>query len=244
MSRCQYWNEAHEHPDSSGFHDKCSLPVNEVVNIFDTTHFKIGDINWDQGFLDVHVLNPNNRIVGYQLEFSGIEISQAISLADVVNYPITPSFVPGGSEVIGLSYEGESMLKFYEWTPFLRLYWMNVEENVCLLHCEDVVNEFYQNTHIDIVDGCVGAVALENMDHGVVSIMPNPMTTSATLSFSNPMRDELQLQIMDALGRVVREENVRGTQHEIIKGDLSSGAYFFKLSGQRIAPMSGRFDVQ
>ena len=74
----------------------------------------------------MHVRNPNNRIVGYQLEFSGIEISQAISLADVVNYPITPSFMPGGSEVIGLSYEGESMLKFYEWTPFLRLYWINV----------------------------------------------------------------------------------------------------------------------
>ena len=146
--------------------------------------------------------------------------------------------------MIGLSYEGESMLKFYEWTPFLRLYWMNVEEDVCLLHCEDVVNGFYQNTLIDIIDGCVGAVELENMDQGVVSIMPNPMNSSATLSFSNPMRDELHLQIVDALGRVVREENVRGTQHEIIKGELPSGAYFFKLSGQRIAPMSGRFDIQ
>jgi hypothetical protein len=58
------------------------------------------------------------------------------------------------------------------------------------------------------------------------------------------MRDELHLQIVDALGRVIREENVRGTQYEIIKGELTSGAYFFKLSGQRIAPMSGRFDIQ
>ena len=244
MSRCQYWNVAHEHPDSSGFHDKCSLPVNEVVNIFDTTHFKIGDINWAQGFLDVHVRNPNNRIVGYQLEFSGIEISQAISLADVVNYPITPSFMPGGSEVIGLSYEGESMLKFYEWTPFLRLYWINVDEDVCLLHCVDVVNEFYQNTHIDIIDGCVGAVQLQNMDGNSVSIVPNPLSSSATISFSNPMRDELYLQVMDARGRVVREEKVRGTNYVMEKRDLSSGAYFFTLSGQRIAPMSGRFDIQ
>lgn len=244
MSRCQYWNEAHEHPDSSGFHDKCNFPVNELINIYDTTHFKIGDINWEQGFLDVHILNPNNRVVGYQLEFSGIEISQAISLADVVNYPITPSFMPGGTEVIGLSYEGESMMKFYEWTPLLRLYWMNVEEDVCLLHCEDVVNAFYQNTLIEIIDGCVGAVEFENMDQEDVQVIPNPITSSATISFSNPMRDELHLQIVNARGRIVRKETVRGTQHVIFKGDLSSGAYFFNLVGQRIAPMTGRFDIQ
>ena len=244
MSRCQYWNESHSHPDSSGFHDKCSFPVNEIINIFDTTHFKIGDINWDQGYLDIHVLNPNNRIVGYQLAFSGIEISQAISLADVVNYPITPSFVPGGSEVIGLSYEGESMMKFYVWTPLLRLYWMSAEEDVCLLHCEDVVNSFYQNTIIDIVDGCVGAIELQNTSQVAVSVIPNPITSSAQITFSNPMRDELILMILDASGREVRRELVNGTDHVIEKGKLSSGAYFFTVYGNRISPMSGRFDIQ
>ena len=243
MARCQYWNEAHTHPDSSGFHDKCSFPVNEIINIYDTTHFKIGDINWDQGFLDVHVLNPNNRIVGYQLEFSGIEISQAISLADVVNYPITPSFVPGGSEVIGLSYEGESMMKFYEWTPILRLYWMSVEEDVCLLHCEDVVNDFYQNTIIDIIDGCVGAIELENMDQIGISVVPNPISSHAQITFSNPMRDELVLIIIYASGREVRREFVNGTNHIIEKGNLRSGAYLFTIYGNRISPMNGRFDI-
>jgi hypothetical protein len=244
MSRCQYWNEAHTHPDSSGFHNKCSFPVNELINIYDTTHFKIGDINWDQGYLDIHVLNPNNRIVGYQLEFSGIEISQAISLADVVNYPITPSFVPGGSEVIGLSYEGESMMKFYEWTPLLRLYWMSAEEDVCLLHCEDVVNSFYQNTIVEIIDGCVGAIELQTMGQVGISVIPNPISSSAQITFYNPMRDDLVLMILDASGREVRRELVNGTDHVIEKGDLSSGAYFFTIYGDRVLPMTGRFDIQ
>lgn len=243
MSRCQYWNEAHTHPDSLGFHDKCDFPVQEIINIYDTTHFKIGDVNWDQGYLDVHVYNPNNRIVGYQLEFSGIEISQAVSLVDVVNYPIEPSFVPGGSEVIGLSYEGESMAKFYEWTPMLRLYWINVDEEICISDAVDVVNEEYHNTIINLVDGCVSSVA-SNMDESFEAIItPNPMNESATLSFYNPSRESMELQIIDATGRVARVEMTSGNIHVIHKRNLSAGTYFFRLTGKNNLPITGRFDV-
>lgn len=244
MSRCQYWNEAHEHPDSTGFHDKCDFPVQEIINLYDTTHFKIGEVNWDQGYLDVHVYNPNNRIVGYQLEFSGIEISQAVSLADVVNYPIEPSFVPGGSEVIGLSYEGESMVKFYEWTPMLRLYWINVDEEVCITDAVDVVNEDYYNTLINIVDGCVSSVA-SNMDEDhETTIVPNPMNDKATLSFYNPSRESMQLQIIDARGRVARIERTSGNTHVINKENLAPGTYFIRLTGSNNSPITGRFDVK
>ena len=146
--------------------------------------------------------------------------------------------------MIGLSYEGESMMKFYVWTPLLRLYWMSAEEDVCLSHCEDVVNSFYQNTIVDIVDGCVGAIELQNTSQVAVSVIPNPITSSAQITFSNPMRDELILMILDASGREVRRELVNGTDHVIEKGELSSGAYFFTVYGNRISPMSGRFDIQ
>ena len=58
------------------------------------------------------------------------------------------------------------------------------------------------------------------------------------------MRDELVLIIIDASGREVRRELVNGTNHLIEKGDLSSGAYFFSIYGDRISPMNGRFDIQ
>ena len=64
------------------------------------------------------------------------------------------------------------------------------------------------------------------------------------ITFSNPMRDELMLIILDASGREVRHEVVKGTDHIIEKGELSSGAYFFTIYGNRITPMSGRFDIQ
>ena len=200
MSRCQFWNVSHEHPDSSGVHDKCDFPVTEIINYYDTVHFKIGDINWDQGYVDVHVLNPNNRIVGYEIDFSGIEISQAISLADVVNYPIEPSHMPGGSKVIGLSYEGESMMKFYDWTPLLRLYWINAGEEICIADVVDVVNDDYHNTLIDVVDACVSEVHSDDLLDDQVVVMPNPFTQTSTLSFPNPTREAMTLQIIDTHG--------------------------------------------
>ena len=45
MSQCQWFNEAHTHPDSSGVHDKCDFPVLEILNIFDTVHFMVADVN-------------------------------------------------------------------------------------------------------------------------------------------------------------------------------------------------------
>ena len=244
MSRCQFWNEAHEHPDSSGVHDKCDFPVQEIINMYDTVHFKIGNIDWDEGYLDVYVYNPNCRIVGYQIELSGIEISQAISLPDIINYPIEPAFVPGGSEVIGLSYEGESMMKFYEWVPLLRLYWINAENEICISSVEDVVNDDYHNTLINIEDACVTEVYDEDLAKDQVRVLPNPMTSSCTISFPNPTREAMTLQIIDTQGKLLRIEQTTGNTHIIEKGHLSSGAYFFRLIGTQSTPLTGRFDIK
>jgi hypothetical protein len=189
-------------------------------------------------------MNPNCRVVGYQIEFSGIEISQAISLADVVNYPITPSFAPGGSEVIGLGYEGESMMKFYEWTPLLRLYWNSVDEEICIQEVIDVVNDDYHNTLIEVIDGCVSSVSDEDLSSYEVLIMPNPITQSSILAFPNPTREAMTLEILDAQGRLVRVEQTAGNRHTIIKGDLSAGTYVFRLSSSKSSPLTGRFDIK
>ena len=95
----QLYNELHQHPDSSGFHDKSDFPVNHSVNPVDTVHFTIGAVNWGQQYMDIYVHNPNNRIVGYQFSMSGMAISSAVSLADPIEYSITPSFTPGGVEL-------------------------------------------------------------------------------------------------------------------------------------------------
>ena len=154
LAQCQHFNLMHQHPDSSGFHDKCDFPVNHIVNPFDTVHFSIGAVNWEEHYLDVHVMNPNNRIIGYQFSVTGMSIATVQNLVDFPEYQIVPSFTPGGTEVIGLSFEDESLPKNYSPVPLVRLFWTSASNEVCIDVVTDVVNEDYHNTMSVIDNGC------------------------------------------------------------------------------------------
>jgi len=244
LALCQLFNELHQHPDSSGFHDKCNFPVNHIVNPFDTVHFTIGAVNWGQQYMDIHVHNPNNRIVGYQFSMSGISIASAVSIADPIEYPITPSFTPGGVEVIGLSYENQSFPKHYEYVPFVRLYWVSIEEEVCIDFITDIVNEDYHNTLHVIEDGCITANGVsESWDAEAPMLYPNPMTERATIRFANPTRQPMLLNITDATGRVVYTANPNGNTHVIERGNLTAGSYVYTISGPSTPTFSGRLNI-
>ena len=225
MSACQWYNEAHSHPDSSGVHDKCEFPVQEITNIFDTVHFMVGDVHWGMGYFDVHVLNANNRIVGYELDFSGVSISDAVSLADPFGYDIVPSFEPGGNKVIGLSYDGSSFHKNLDWVPLLRVYWSEQEGEVCLAEVIDVVNENYENTLHTLIDGC--ATSLITMEAAqAVKVMPNPMSDMSTVQF--PL-GEWTMDIFDIQGRTVMSKQVSGRRVQVRRADLGPGSYVLRL---------------
>ena len=246
MSQCQFWNEAHTHPDSSGVHTKCDFPVPAITNPFDTVRFTVGAVNWEQGYLDIHVLNPDNRIVGYQFTVSGMGIASAFSLADPIGYPIEPAHAPGGQGIIGLSYGGESLVKNYVWTPLVRLYWTTREDEICLDAIVDVVNDEYHNTLTEIVDGCVTSVGVA--EHGAVEggvqVYPNPFSETTLVRFVNPSRATLLFEVMDLTGRVVRSEQATGTSHGFDRGDLPAGSYVFRLSGGALGSATGRFDIR
>ena len=53
-------------------------------------------VNWEQGFFDVEVLNPHNRILGYQFDVN-CGIQQAVSLVDPLEYMIQPEHALGGT---------------------------------------------------------------------------------------------------------------------------------------------------
>ena len=239
MSQCQWFNEAHMHPDSSGVHDKCQFPVQEITNIFDTVHFMVADVNWDMNYFDVHVLNEYNRIVGYELDFTGVQISDAISLADPIGYNITPSFVPGGQKVVGLSYEGDSFHKNLDWVPFLRVYWAEADNEVCLADVVDVVNENYENTLHTMVDGCVMSVT--SLDAAAsIQVAPNPMGDFSTVTF--PL-GTWEMDVMDMQGRRVLQRQVTGRAAQLSRSELGAGSYVLRLVNEHASAVV-RFEVK
>ena len=155
MADCQYWNEAHAHPDSSGVHTHCEFPVVDITNPYDQVDFTIAEVNWDAQYFDVHVRNPDNRIYAYQVEFDGIQISQTESLVDPVDYSGTTSHAPGGIDVLCLSYDGSTIPKNIYFVPLLRVYWIGSANGmVCISQAVDVVNDALQNTMVGLVDAC------------------------------------------------------------------------------------------
>ena len=239
MSQCQWFNEAHTHPDSSGFHNKCNFPVQEIINIFDTVHFMVADVNWDMNYFDVHVMNPNNRIVGYELDFSGVSISEAISLADPINYDISPSFVPGGSKVIGLSYDGESFHKNLEYVPFLRIYWSEASSEVCVAEVVDVVNESYENTLHTLQDGCISDIIHPDVAQSI-QIMPNPLHDFSVVKFPLGAWD---MEILDVQGRVLMSRAVRGRTTTLSRQHLGAGSYVLRLRNDQVTAVV-RFEIR
>ena len=239
MSQCQWFNEAHMHPDSSGFHDKCNFPVQEIINIFDTVHFMVADVNWSMNYFDVHVLNPDNRIVGYELNFSGVSISDAISLADPIGYDISPSFVPGGNKIIGLSYDGASFHKNLEYVPFLRVYWSEATSEVCIAEVIDVVNDDFENTLHTIADGCVSdIITMEAAE--AIEVMPNPMSDFSLVKF--PL-GTWNMQVLDVQGRVVVSRQVTGRTATLSRQELGAGSYVLRLNNEQASAVI-RFEVR
>jgi len=239
MSQCQWFNEAHTHPDSSGVHDKCAFPVQEITNIFDTVHFMVADVNWGMNYFDVHVMNPYNRIVGYELDFTGVSISDAVSLADPINYDISPSFVPGGNKIIGLSYDGASFHKNLDWVPFLRVYWADADSEVCLAEVVDVVNDDYENTLHTMVDGCASNVITMEAAQAV-KVMPNPMGDFSTVRFPLGV---WTMEVMDVQGRVVLNRQVSGRTTQLTRQDLGAGSYVLRLVNEQASAVV-RFEVR
>jgi hypothetical protein len=243
MARCQAWNIAHQHPDSSGVHDKCTFPVVEIINPFDSVGFSIGEVNWEQGYFDVYVINPDNRVIGYELVFSGVGIQSAVSLADPIGYPITPSFAPGGSRLIGLSYDNHSFIKNYVWVPLVRVYWSSLGEELCIAEVVDVVNDSYHNTVHWIENGCLVVNGVSEVSTLDAMLHPNPMTERALLRFPNPAQAWFELTLLDAQGRVVQQQSGAVSQFEISRDGLSAGTYLYRLTGAS-GQASGRLSIQ
>lgn len=234
LSLCNVFTLAHEHPDSSGIHNKCNFPMDNIVNVFDSVTFTIGDVNWDDSFIDVHVKNPYNRVVGYQFEMSGLQITSVVSIADPLEYPVNPSFLLGGTEVIGLSYQDSSLTKSIDFQPLCRIYFINPESEICIESITDVVNEQYERTLHSIVDGCRISTSVDEMalTKGY-QVAPNPMKDQATVTFYNPNRDEYTFVLTDLTGReVFREAGISGTEVRVDRNGLPAGTYQFVLRGK------------
>jgi len=61
-----------------------------------------------------------------------------------------------------------------------------------------------------------------------ISIFPNPFTAQTTISFSKEIKNA-KIEIVDVLGKVVKNIDFSGSQLVIVKGELDAGTYFIRV---------------
>ncbi|MBK7100623.1 MAG: T9SS type A sorting domain-containing protein [Flavobacteriales bacterium] len=234
MSFCNYWNIYNHPPDSAAVHDHCNFPFVEIINPFDQVTFTIGALDMSEGWMDIHVRNPNRRMLGYELMLSGVQITDVESLYDPVAYPATPAFAFGTGHLMCLSQVDSLIERGPEFKPLCRVHFMESTALICIEEVIDVVNENYHNSVNSLENACatITGVGELGVDQGI-RVFPNPFTDRTTVLYPPSLGELVSLNVFDNQGRIVqRQMDPQGTGKFTVDGSgLASGAYHYQLTG-------------
>ncbi|MDQ3099814.1 MAG: T9SS type A sorting domain-containing protein, partial [Bacteroidota bacterium] len=233
MAYCNYWNVYDHPPDSNAVHDHCNFPFVEIINPFDSVTFTIGALELGEGWMDIHVKNPNKKMLGYELRLSGVQITGVQNLYDPEAYPVTPEHAFGTGHLMCLSQTDSVIQRGPEYKALCRVYFINPEPTICIAEVIDVVNENYHNSLTFLENECASITGLGEsaLDQGV-RVFPNPFTSNTTILYPATGKQVI-VTLRDIQGRVIMEVIDRNGSGRIqIDGSgLAAGSYIYHLSG-------------
>lgn len=165
-------------------------------------------------FFDVTIINPNNQILAYQIDFSGVQILNVTNMIPASDYPITPEFVVGGSTVIGISYVDSAINKKYVPTKLCRVYYSALtDSSICIASIIDVVNKNFETVAKEIGDTCVmvpNSVSVKTYVNGNnFTLTPNPASDQVTVKPYFRGAAYLTYSIVDLMGREVAQGTLK-----------------------------------
>jgi hypothetical protein len=234
MAYCNYWNTYNHPPDSNAVHDHCNFPFVEIINPYDSVTFTIGALDVAAGWMDIHVKNPNRRMLGYELMLTGVQITDVESLYDPVAYPVVPSYAFGTGHLMCLSPVDSLIDRGPEFKPLCRVHFTAPEETICIDEVIDVVNENYHNSLNFLVNNCsvITGVGTLARDQGI-RVFPNPFTQNTTVLYPPVDGTSVTLTVFDLQGRTVqRHVDASGKGRFVVEGNgLATGAYHYQLTG-------------
>jgi hypothetical protein len=211
--------------------DPCDFPFG-ITNEIDTVTLSIQNVNFGSQYLDIAIKNPSFKTLAYQFELSGITIQSVTNLVSPLEYNITPSFVTGGNEVIGISYQEMLINTNASVDQLCRVYWNSITDSViCISQIIDIVNENYEASIGLVGGGCVAVPSIAVQENGstvALNIFPNPATDIIHVSMGLMQTEDVNLSVTDGLGRVVYSniyKNVNNQTVQVDLGNLSNGVY-------------------
>ncbi|MBL7964690.1 MAG: hypothetical protein JNM31_12705 [Flavobacteriales bacterium] len=233
---------AHVSGSSSQVDTYCHFPALAIQNVYDSVYFTLANLNMAAGYLDIHMRNPNKRVLGVELVLSGLEITGVDALTDPGDYPVTPAFLMNGNKIVCLSYEDSTIARTNTYKPLFRVHFTNPGSLLCIAQVVDVVNEDLHNPLIFLEDPCALVSGLFNLGgQDLVQVHPNPFSDRTVITFANGL--PVDFELFDIQGRRLREElNLTHGRFELDRRDLAPGSYLFRLS--RAVNCTGRLVIE
>lgn len=174
-----------DHVDELGVHDHC-IWESEIINPNHNVTLSIGDIDDVAGYVDVHILNPDNEVVAYEFDVSGITIQSVESLMDPLVYDATPQGNLGGTKVVCTSLNDLMIPKNYSPAPFVRIHYFAITDpQVCVSSISDIVNEDFHNT-LTTIGACM---AINNPDFADFTSTTTTVCQGGTVDFQDLSTD-------------------------------------------------------
>jgi hypothetical protein len=119
----------------------------EIVNTSETVTFGIGEINTTDGYVDITILNPDNEVFGFEFDLSGLTIASVSSLLSFNDWQPHLHGAIGGVRVSSISHNNTFIPKYYEPTPFLRVYYTDLTATeICISEIIDALDLSVHNT--------------------------------------------------------------------------------------------------
>ena len=246
LASCLNYGANHSH-EGSGLHDHCNFP-DGIINPNDTVTLSIIDANFEENYIDIGMLNPDDRVNAYQFQMSGIMVTNVENLVDPAQYPMTPGANLGTAMIIGISYEDSTIMKSQEIQPLARIYFQEALDTfICIDNIVDIVNHNYEQVITKIEDGCVMVLVddvSEVTNNIKVQVIPNPFANSTRLVFGNPNNRPHHIRITDLNGQLLRTyAEVTGNEILFDGSDLPAGIYLYQITGDSGTTV-GKLNIQ
>ncbi len=214
----------------------CQFPIG-FFNEQDFVVIKPAALDTVAKTLDIEIVNPFNRIMGYEFSVSGIVIDSVSSLAS--EHHVNLRFNPANGEIIGMGLDESSISKHALPSEFLRIHYSGLTDtSVCVSEISAVVNNKYQLSNASVgLPACITVVTSSTRDIQAafgVYVQPNPFDKQATVFFENDGAELMTVSLTDVTGKVLRSfEGIRDNSVTFERGNLPAGTYFYTVQGPR-----------
>ena len=232
---CIQFGLEHEHESGSAAHDHCYFPGG-VYNFLDTMTFSLKyDKDNDPEFVYVDILNPQDRLMAFELNLQGARIEEVYEHTDFVDQLFDIRFDESEGTIIGIPYENSFLERSNFEQGLLKIRVTPMDTLICLKEEPVLVATNLQKVAVKTEQECHSTLysSIEQIVNDVsMEVYPNPSSSILNVNINNDSFRTENISCYSADGKLVFSEDTKSKNATINVKDWQEGMYFVIVTGK------------